>query len=215
MTDYTDRAAAARKGIHLAYFTLAYNFAEGVISLGAGLLAGSVALIGFGIDSTIEVTSALVARWRLGRDFDEASREKVEVIAHRIIGWCFMLLSVYVAIDSVHSLYTREKPDGSLVGVLVLAASAVVMPALARAKRKVALALQSGALASEAKQTSLCAYLSAIALVGVGANVLFGWWWADPAAAAAMVPIIGLEGLEGIRAGRRLSSLHSPPSAHK
>lgn len=204
MTDPTVRAAAARRGIWLAYFTIAYNFAESVLSLGAGLMAGSVALVGFGIDSAIEVTSALAARWRLGRDFDETGRERVELIAHRIIGWCFVLLSLYVAGDSVHSLTTREKPDASLVGIFVLIASMVVMPILARAKRKVAMTLRSGALASEANQTSLCAYLSAIALVGVGANTLIGWWWADPAAALAMVPIIGLEGLEGIRAGRRV-----------
>lgn len=169
-------------------------------------MAGSVALVGFGIDSAIEVTSALAARWRLGRDFDEAGRERVELIAHRIIGWCFVLLSVYVAGDSVHSLISREKPEASLVGVLVLIASIVVMPILARAKRKVAMTLRSGALASEAKQTSLCAYISAIALVGVGANALMGWWWADPVAALAMVPIIGLEGLEGIRAARQVSA---------
>ena len=206
MTDPTVRAAAARRGIWLAYFTIAYNFAESVLSLGAGLVAGSVALVGFGIDSAIEVTSALAARWRLGRDFDEAGRERVELIAHRIIGWCFVLLSVYVAGDSVHSLISREKPEASLVGVLVLIASIVVMPILARAKRKVAMTLRSGALASEAKQTSLCAYISAIALVGVGANALMGWWWADPVAALAMVPIIGLEGLEGIRAARQVSA---------
>ena len=204
MTDATARAAAARRGIWLAYFTIAYNFAESLVSLGAGLAAGSVALIGFGIDSAIEVTSALAARWRLRRDFDEAGRERVELIAHRIIGWCFLLLSIYVAADSVHSLVTREKPEASLIGILVLCASIVVMPILARAKRKVALTLRSGALASEAKQTSLCAYLSAIALIGVGANALFGWWWADPASALAMVPIIGLEGLEGIRAAQRV-----------
>lgn len=202
MTGAIDRAAIARRGISLAYFTIAYNFAEAIVSLAAGLVAGSVALIGFGIDSAIEVTSALAARWRLGRDFDEARRERVELIAHRIIGWCFVLLSLYVAVDSAMAIVKREKPDASIIGVLVLTASVIVMPVLARAKHRVASALKSGALASEAKQTSLCAYLSSIALVGVGANALFGWWWADPVAALAMVPIIGLEGLEGIRSQR-------------
>ena len=200
MTAAVERAAIARRGIWLAYFTIAYNFAEAVVSLGAGLVAGSVALIGFGIDSAIEVTSALAARWRLGRDFDEATRERVELIAHRIIGWSFLLLSIYVTVDSILALVQHEEPDGSIVGVLVLIASVIVMPVLARAKRKVAAALKSGALASEARQTSLCAYLSSIALIGVGANMLLGWWWADPLAALGMVPIIGLEGLEGIRA---------------
>ena len=200
MSAAVERAAIARRGIWLAYITIAYNFAEAVVSLGAGLVAGSVALIGFGIDSAIEVTSALAARWRLGRDFDEATRERVELIAHRIIGWSFLLLSLYVTVDSILALIQHEEPDGSIVGVLVLMASVIVMPILARAKHKVATALKSGALASEARQTSLCAYLSSIALIGVGANMLLGWWWADPLAALGMVPIIGLEGLEGIRA---------------
>jgi divalent metal cation (Fe/Co/Zn/Cd) transporter len=196
-----DRASVTRKGIRLAYFTIAYNLAEALISLGAGLSAGSVALVGFGIDSGIEVTSAVAARWRLGRDGDEAGRERSDLLAHRVIGWCFVLLSVYVAADSIDSLLRHEEPDSSIVGVCVLIASVIVMPALAGAKRKIAMALKSGALVSEARQTSLCAYLSSIALVGVGANALAGWWWADPAAALAMVPIIGLEGWEGIRAG--------------
>ena len=118
----------------------------------------------------------------------------------RIVGWCFVALAAYVTVDSVKSLYLREESEGSWLGVIVLTLSVIVMPALAWGKRRVANEMQSAALKAEAKQTSLCAYLSVIALGGVGLNALFGWWWADPAAALCMVPIIGNEGVEALRA---------------
>jgi divalent metal cation (Fe/Co/Zn/Cd) transporter len=198
--DATTRAALVRRGLKLNYATIAYNVVEAVVSLVAGILAGSVALVGFGIDSVIEVTASGAAQWRLRADVDRARRERVERITVRVIGWSFLALAVYVALDSVMSLWLRERPDRSMLGTVILALSVIVMPVLARAKRRVARALGSAALGADATQTSLCAYLSIIALVGVALNALAGWWWCDPAAALAMVPIIAKEGVDGIRA---------------
>jgi divalent metal cation (Fe/Co/Zn/Cd) transporter len=198
-----------RRGLWLNYLTLAYNTVEAVVAIAAGLVAGSVALLGFGVDSGIEVTASVAAQWRLRADVDPVRRERVERVTHRIIGVSFLLLAAYVAVDSVTTLWGREAPEPSTVGLAVLALSVVVMPILARAKRRVARALQSRALEADAAQTSLCAYLSVIALAGVGLNAAFGWWWADPAAALAMVPIIGKEGIEGLR-GDAECECHAP-----
>jgi divalent metal cation (Fe/Co/Zn/Cd) transporter len=194
------RAALVRVGLRLNYATIAYNVVEAVVSLTAGVIAGSVALIGFGIDSVIEVTASGAAQWRLRADVDHARRERVERLTLRVIGWSFLALAAYVAVDSVTSLWYRERPDRSTVGTVILALSVIVMPVLARAKRRVARELGSAALEADATQTSLCAYLSVIALAGVALNALVGWWWCDPAAALAMVPIIAKEGVEGVRA---------------
>ena len=132
-------------------------------------------------------------------DLDVHRRERVEGITARIIGWSFLALALYVALDSVNALVHRDAPERSIAGLVLLALSAVVMPVLARAKRRVARALASGALEADAMQTSLCAYLSIIALAGVALNTFVGWWWADPVAALAMVPIIAREGVEGVR----------------
>ena len=193
------RRLAVRQGILLSYATIGYNSLEAIGSLIAGLLSGSVVLVGFGIDSVIEVIASLAAQWRLRIDVDLSRRSESEVRTLRIIGWCFVSLAVYVTLDSVKSLYLAEEPDQSWFGLVVLGLSAIVMPVLAWAKRRVANEMQSSALKAEAKQTSLCAYLSVIALGGVGLNALLGWWWADPVAALAMVPIIVREGVNGIR----------------
>jgi len=198
MTDNA-RITLVRRGLWLNYATLSYNIVEAGVSLLVGLLAGSVALVGFGFDSVIEVVASVAAQWRLRADLASEQRQRVEQTSHRVVGWCFLALGAYVAYESVESLWTRSRPDRTLIGIAVLAASAVVMPLLARAKRRVAHALESPSLGSEAAQTSLCAYLSIIALAGLALNALFGWWWADPLAALAMVPIIAKEGLAGIR----------------
>jgi divalent metal cation (Fe/Co/Zn/Cd) transporter len=193
------RNVAVRQGILLSYATIGYNTLEAIGSLVAGLLSGSVALVGFGIDSVIEVIASVAAQWRLRIDADLSRRSVSEVLTLRIVGWCFAALAVYVTVDSVKSLYLAEEPSRSWFGLIVLALSVIVMPALAWAKRRVAITMQSSALEAEARQTSLCAYLSLIALAGVGLNALLGWWWADPVAALAMVPIIVREGLHGLR----------------
>ena len=193
------RSALVRRSALLNLLTLGYNVVEALVSLGAGLVAGSVALVGFGVDSGIEVTAGAAALLRLRADRDPEARERSERRTLRLIGLLFLLLAAYVTLDSALALWQREAPGRSLVGVAILALSVIVMPVLSRAKRKVAVALGSGALAAEAAQTSLCAWLSAIALVGVGLNAALGWWWADPVAALAMVPIIAKEGIEGVR----------------
>lgn len=194
-----ERGALIRRGLLLNYATIGYNIVEAVVSLVAGFLAGSVALLGFGIDSVIEVTASGAAQWRLRSDAEPVLRERVERTSLRLIGACFLGLAVYVTVDAGKALWLRERPSRTIVGVVILALSVFVMPLLARAKREVANEMQSGALRAEAKQTSLCAYLSFIALAGVALNAAFGWWWADPVAAFAMVPIIVVEGIAGVR----------------
>jgi divalent metal cation (Fe/Co/Zn/Cd) transporter len=202
-----DRPALVRRGKLLEGATVGYNVAEGVIALAAGTIAGSVALIGFGIDSGIEVAASLLLLWRLAADLDPLRRERVERRSLQLIGVLFLLLATYVTIESGLSLWNREEPRSSLAGILLAAASVIVMPLLARAKRGVAAQIASRALHAEAVQTELCAWLSAILLVGLVLNALFGWWWADPIAALAMVPIMIAEGREALR-GEACSCAH-------
>ena len=183
----------------LEYATVAYNVIEGVIAIGSGVVAGSIALVGFGIDSGIEVLSGLILLWRLNTRRDEKERERVEARALTLVGWSFLLLAAYVAYDAVISLLRREVPEESYVGIILAAVSVVEMPLLARAKRRVAAQLNSRALAADSKQTELCTWLSAILLSGLALNALAGWWWADPVAALVMVPIIANEGIEALR----------------
>jgi divalent metal cation (Fe/Co/Zn/Cd) transporter len=196
---WTDRAEFIKRGRNLEFFTIGYNSLEGLIAVGAGVVAGSIALVGFGFDSLIEVTSGAVLLWRLYADVHEARRERVEAISLRLVGICFIVLALYVTQDSIWSLLKREAPDESLVGIILAAVSLVVMPLLVRAKRKVARSINSGALMADSRQTELCTYLSAILLGGLLLNALLGWWWADPVAALIMVPIIAKEGIEALR----------------
>jgi len=195
----SNRPALIKKGRYLEYFTIGYNSLEGLIAVAAGLMAGSIALVGFGFDSLIEVTSGAALLWRLHADVDEEGRERVEAISLRIVGVCFVVLAVYVSYDSVKSLIRREAPEESLIGIVLAAVSLVIMPLLVRAKRKVARGIKSNAMMADSKQTELCTYLSAILLGGLLLNALLGWWWADPVAALIMVPIIVNEGIEGLR----------------
>ena len=192
------RVRAVRRGQWLTWATLGYNSLEGLLSVGAGLFAGSVALIGFGVDSFIEVTASLAAIWRLGVDADARRREVAERRALRIIGLCFLALAAYIAVDATRSLIGRATPDASVLGIAIAAVSLVVMPLLARAKRQVAKTLASRAIRAEARQTDICMYLSAILLGGLGLNALFGWWWADSIAALAMVPFIAWEARDAL-----------------
>lgn len=193
------RAVVARRGRVLQYLTIAWNSLECVVAVVAGLLAGSIALVGFGFDSAIEVASSVAAIWRLSRDRDEARRETAERRTLRVIGAAFLLLAAYVVSDAIVTLVSRDAPETSVIGIALAALSLIVMPALVRLKRRVASQLRSGALEAEARQTQICAYLSAILLLGLGLNAWLGWWWADPAAGLAMTPIIAREGWEAIR----------------
>lgn len=166
------------------------------MAIGAGLAAGSIALVGFGADSVIESLSSIVLLWRLQAHEADEERERR---ALRLVGGCFLILAAYVAFDAAHALIRREPPEASWVGIAVAAVSLIVMPLLARAKRRVAARLESAALAADSRQTDLCAYLSAILLGGLGLNAALGWWWADPVAALVMVPIIVREGVQALR----------------
>jgi divalent metal cation (Fe/Co/Zn/Cd) transporter len=194
-----ERAVLQRRGLRLNTITLGYNVVEALVALALGTASGSVALVGFGIDSVIEVSASLAARWRLRADLQPAHRDVVERRTLRLVGWSFLALAGWVAWESIESLVRREVPEATWYGTALAAVSVVLMPVLARAKRRVAVGLASGALAAEATQTSVCAWLSAIVLAGVGAHAWLGWWWADPLAALAMVPLIAYEGVQAAR----------------
>ena len=194
-----DRAGLLRRGRWLEIFTITYNSLEGLIAVVAGLFAGSIALVGFGFDSVIEVISGATLLWRLNTRRDHADAERAEKIALKIVGISFLLLAAYVLFDSGKSLLRREHPSESIPGIILAAASLIVMPLLVRSKRRLAAAIRSDALAADAQQTMLCTYLSAILLGGLALNAMFGWWWADPVAALAMLPIIINEAIEALR----------------
>ena len=187
------RPHAIRRGRRLQYFTVTWNSLEGLIALAAGFLAGSVALVGFGFDSVIEVTSGAAVLWRLYREGERSER-----MALRVVGVCFVALAAYIAYDSAHSLLAGQTPERSIPGIVLAVLSLIVMPVLARAKRKVAASLGSAAMNADARQTDFCTYLSAILLGGLLLNAVWGWWWADPLAAMVMIPIIAKEGWQAL-----------------
>jgi divalent metal cation (Fe/Co/Zn/Cd) transporter len=197
-----ERPAAVKRGRRLEYFTIAWNAAEGLVAIGAGALAGSISLVGFGIDSFIEVASGSILLWRMSVDADERRRASHEKRALALVGLCFLLLAAYVAYESAMDLWTRRAPEHSLPGIILACASLVVMPLLSNAKRRVGRALRSAAMHADAKQAEFCTYLSAILLFGLLLNTFFNVWWADPAAAFIMVPIIAKEGVEGLQGKR-------------
>jgi len=191
------RAVLLRRGAALEGLTVGYNALEGVVAIAAGLAAGSVALTGFGVDSVIEVTSGVVLWWRLRAELDAARvGPAVEARAARWAGVLLFALAVYIVAESVRRLLTDDRPGESVVGIVLMVLSLIVMPLLARAKLRLAAGLGSGALRADAHETIVCAWLSATTLLGLGLNAVLGWWWADPVAALAMLPLIVREGVE-------------------
>lgn len=192
-----DRRSLVRRGIVLAWFTIAWNSVEGVAGVAAGLASGSIALVGFGADSYIEVFAGSVILWRLRRERhgSELSRA-AERRAVRLIAVTFILLAVGVGAESVRQLVVGAAPEESPVGIALAVVSLVVMPVLARAKRQVGERLGSRAVTADATETTLCVWLSAILLVGLGANALLGWWWADPVAGLGIVYVAAREGFD-------------------
>jgi divalent metal cation (Fe/Co/Zn/Cd) transporter len=195
----TDRQVLARRGKRLEYFTIVWNSVEGLIAVTAGAFAGSISLVGFGVDSFIEVTSGSALLWRMSLDADTHRREHIERRTLQIVGVCFLALACYVAFEAVRDLVGQEAAAHSLPGILLACVSLVVMPLLSRAKRRVGTAMHSRAMHADARQTEFCTYLSAILLGGLLLNSLWGLWWADPVAALVMVPIIAKEGVDGLR----------------
>ena len=193
-----NRQAIAERGKRLEYFTIAWNSLEGLVAIIAGVIAGSISLVGFGVDSFIEVTSGAVLLWRMAVDAEEQTRERNERLSLRIVGACFLVLAAYIAYESVSDLMSREAPEHSIPGIILAFVSLVVMPILSSAKKQVDKELSSAAMNADAKQTDFCVYLSAILLAGLVLNAALGWWWADPAAALTMVPIIAKDGFDGV-----------------
>jgi divalent metal cation (Fe/Co/Zn/Cd) transporter len=199
-TGTANREVYVRRGERLEYFTIGYNTLEGVTSIVAGLIARSVSLVGFGLDSLIEVTSGAALLWRLHHDLDLSRREQVERAALRTVGACFIALALYILYESGSMLIRHVPPKRSIFGIVIAAISVIAMPLLARAKRRVARQIGSGAMHADSKQADFCSYLSATLLGGLLLNAMLGWWWMDPAAGLVMIPIIGKEGIDGLRA---------------
>jgi divalent metal cation (Fe/Co/Zn/Cd) transporter len=199
------RRGLHRRALRLEYFTVGWNVIEGVVAIGAGIIAGSVALIGFGVDSSIEVISALGLLWRLrkaGPDATVAEESAAERRALYVVAATFFLLAAYITYEAVNSLLGREEPDRSTVGVVLSVLSLVIMPALAWWKQRTGRQMGSRALVADAAETWVCSYLSLALLAGVGLYALFGWWWADPVGALAMLPVILWQGWETLGEAR-------------
>ncbi len=180
-------------GRFLEYLTISWNLVEGFVAIGAGIIAGSVALVGFGFDSFIEVSSGAILLWRL------YSGEKYEEMALRLVGGSLLLLAGYISFEAIRKLFFGQMAETSYVGISIAILSLAVMWWLAREKRKVAREIHSHALEADARQTDICMYLSVILLGGLGLNALFGWWWADPFAAILMMPIVVKEGINALK----------------
>lgn len=192
----------ARIGLWLVAATMTYNVAEGIIALWAGVHAGSIALVGFGLDSYIECAAAAALLWRLILEARAAPPEVVETSeqrVHRFVGATFVILALYVLGQAGWTLWTHQAPNESLLGIILAVASLIIMPLVSWGKLRAATALNSAALRSEAKETLACSYLSFALLLGLAANAAAGWWWADPLAALLMVPWLIKEGMEGLR----------------
>ena len=196
------RARTLSHALRLEYLTVGWNIVEGVIAVAAALAAGSVALLAFGIDSFVECASGAVLIWRLRaerRTTDAAAVERLDRRAHQLVGASLFALAAWVVFDASKALYTQERPEGSVVGLVLLVVSIGAMYWLARAKRRAAAALKSRALEADSFQTSACFWLSIIGLGGVGLNAAFGLWWADPVAALGIAVMLVKEGRQGLR----------------
>jgi divalent metal cation (Fe/Co/Zn/Cd) transporter len=199
------RRALHRRALWLEYFTVGWNVIEAVVAIGAGILAGSVALVGFGVDSAVEVISAVGLLWRLrmaGPDATVAEESSAERRALFIVAATFFLLAAYITFEAGSALLGREEPDRSTVGLVLSVLSLVIMPVLAWAKQRTGRQMGSRALVADAVETWVCSYLSLALLAGVGLHALVGWWWADAVGALAMLPVILWQGWETLGEAR-------------
>ena len=193
----TERSQLERRARLLAWGGNAWHLVEFAIAVAAGIAASSIALIGFGIDSLIELAAGTVIVWLLtGR---RLRSETAERRAQQLIALSFFALAVYVTIEAIRTLTGPNHPETSWIGIGLALVTAPTMPLLARAKRRVGRQLRSHATQSEAEQNMICAYLSVALLVGLGANALIGWWWADPLAALVIAAVAAREGIESWR----------------
>jgi divalent metal cation (Fe/Co/Zn/Cd) transporter len=192
-----ERAELVRRAQLLAWGGNAWHFVEFAIALGAGIAAGSIALVGFGFDSLIESLAGFIILWRFGAR--RAHLESAERRAQQLVAASYFVLAAYVCVESVRTLLGSGHPEASWVGIGLAAFTAPTMPLLARAKQRVGRRLNSSATVSEASQNMICAYLSVALLIGLGANALFGWWWMDPTAALVIAAVAIREGIESWR----------------
>jgi divalent metal cation (Fe/Co/Zn/Cd) transporter len=192
-----ERARLVARAQLLAWIGLGWHVAEAAIAIGAGIAAGSIALVGFGADSLIEAAAGIVVLWLMagGRSASPAAERR----AQQLIALSFAVLAAYVTVESARDLIGDHRPDVSWIGIGLSVVTLATMPPLAAAKRRVGLQLGSSATTSESRQTMLCAYLSAALLAGLGANAAFGWWWADPAAALVIAAVAVREAREAWR----------------
>ncbi len=197
--DDTSRHELLKRGLRLEIFTLAWNVIEGLVAIGAGLASGSVALIGFGIDSWIEIVSGAALYWRLRKETNGDKSDLAEEKARRVVGVTFFLLTAYVAYEAATTLLEGKQPRESLVGIILAILSLAIMPFLGLAKYRLGVKLGSRALVADSKETLACSYLSATLLVGLGLHSWLGWWWGDSVAALMMVPWLWKEGMEAVR----------------
>ena len=201
----SERRIWLQKGVLLEYFTITWNAIEALVAIIAGWLAGSIALVGFGLDSVIESISGLILLWRLKRELSGTASERAEDVERKAlkgVGLTFWLLAAYIAYEAFEKLAAKEAPQASTVGIILAIVSLIVMPFLAWGKRSVAERIESRALEADAMETIVCAYLSFTLLLGLTLNALFGWWWADPVAAMLMLPVLVKEGHEAIKEAR-------------
>jgi divalent metal cation (Fe/Co/Zn/Cd) transporter len=187
----------------LTALTIGWNSLEAAVSIGSGIVAGSIALVGLGMDSVVEVASALIIAWRLSHHgFEHAANERAEQRAVRLIALSFFAIAMYVVVEAATTLLgLREEPQHSPLGLAITALSLIVMPSLAWAKRRVAGRMGSVALKADAAETQLCTYLSAVVLLGLAANTFLGWWWMDPVAGLVVAGLAVREGREAWTSG--------------
>ena len=193
LTTPATRAEAVTRQKWLTGATIGWNTVEGVVAIAAGVAAGSASLIGFGLDSGIEVSAALILAWRLAQERRTGCKQDADRLAQRLIAISFAALAVYVGVESVRDLVLADRPEESMVGIVMAALSLAVMPLLARAKRRLAPLIGSRAVEAEAAQTVLCALMSGGLLIGLGANAVLGWWWADPLAGLFIASLAAYE----------------------
>jgi divalent metal cation (Fe/Co/Zn/Cd) transporter len=191
-----ERKKHLHRALRLSQLTIGWNAVEGIVAVTLAVMAGSIALLGFGLDSFVETTSGLVILWRTLAERSARDHEHVETIerrAQKLVATSLVILGLYIAYDAITSILARESHGVSVLGIALLVLSIGVMQWLARAKRKTAIALGSRSMQADAFQTTTCLYLSITALVGIGLNAAFGFWWADPLAALVMVPLLAKE----------------------
>lgn len=193
--DPEERRRLGRRAQLLAGASVAYNAVEAIVAIAAGVVAGSVALVGFGLDSVVEVSSGLIVLWQFRHPLPE-SRERR---ALKLMAVAFFALAAYVGVESARALVEGRDPDSSALGIGIAVASIVIMPALSWAQRRTGRRLASAAVVADSTQTALCAYLSVVLLLGLVLDATLGWWWADPVAGLVIAAVAVREGLEAWR----------------